>query len=146
MLLLFTCLLLTNSEMTAKNLYLEGDIANFDHNGTEPGTPNVDLSVDAVLTNWTDDCSGVTVRIVVSNNGAALQGPTSVKVWLGNCTGGATVTTVPIPAMGAQESFVVTFDLFRPCGSLTVSALVDPDNLIQESNEANNGIETFNQC
>jgi subtilase family serine protease len=79
-------------------------------------------------------CAGGTARITVYNAGNAGSPATTVLIQSPTL---ATQTTVPPIAAGAS----VTVSLaYRGSGGGTISAMVDPNNTVSESNESDNGL------
>ncbi|WP_203948792.1 CARDB domain-containing protein, partial [Planotetraspora thailandica] len=112
-----------------------GQIAEFQVFGT--AAPNPDLTVTDL--SWTpaspNETNAITLSATVRNAGTAASAADSVNFNLG----GALVGTADIPALAAGATATVTQSIgTRGEGSYAVSARVDADNTVFETNETNN--------
>ncbi|GAA4573609.1 CARDB domain-containing protein [Planotetraspora kaengkrachanensis] len=112
-----------------------GQVAEFQVFGTP--APNPDLTVTDL--SWTpaspNETSAITLSATVRNAGTAASAADTVNFNLG----GALVGTANIPALAAGATTTVTQSIgTRGEGSYAVSARVDADNTVFETNETNN--------
>lgn len=113
-----------------------GQAAEFEVIGTP--APNPDLIVTGM--SWSpaspSESDAITLSATVNNNGSVASAATSVNFYLGTTqVGTASVGTL---AAGASASVSANIGA-RNAGSYAVSAKVDENNAVIESNEANNG-------
>ncbi|WP_419993144.1 CARDB domain-containing protein [Streptomyces boninensis] len=99
--------------------------------------PAPDLTVTAL--DWTPEKpsadDSITANATVRNTGNAASAATAMEVGLGGTVAGSAA----VPALDAGASAQVEIALGkRPAGSYTVSAAVDPNDTIDESDDTNN--------
>jgi len=103
--------------------------------------PNLQLSSISLSKPMPREGEDVTINALVANNGLEAASNVIVRFYLGDpATGGVQIGTdqvIPLIALGlsAQASITQSFTGF---GAKTVYAVVDPDNLIAETNENDN--------
>ncbi|MCR4392674.1 MAG: hypothetical protein NUV94_07975, partial [Candidatus Acetothermia bacterium] len=97
-----------------------------------------DLAVVAVEPNVPDACSPGRVEVTVANVGC-VESPAGVVVRI---TGAAT-GEITLPAIPAGDEATVTVDLNQilPCGAYTITARVDPDDVLCECSDTSNALE-----
>jgi subtilase family serine protease len=84
------------------------------------------------------------LSVTVKNVGGALGSVsgTTVRFYDGTPTTGVALGEVKVPALGVGEAQTVAFvwDTTRSAGDHTITAVVDPDNLVPEQEEGNNTV------
>ncbi|MCX7844549.1 MAG: hypothetical protein N2507_04350, partial [Candidatus Bipolaricaulota bacterium] len=94
-----------------------------------------DLRVTEVVPAVENACRPGTVRVTVENGGCGAS-PAGVVVRIaGDATGEA---VLPVLAPQGATTVTVTLNEVLPCGSYTITATVDPDDLLCECSAANN--------
>ncbi|WP_034648134.1 CARDB domain-containing protein [Cellulomonas sp. HZM] len=96
-----------------------------------------DLTVQSVTTTPAGPTTSdtITLAATVKNVGDGAAAATSVQL----SVGGTAVATVAVPALAAGASTTVSTSIgTKAVGTYTTSAVVDPTNAIDESNESNN--------
>lgn len=112
-----------------------GQVAEFQVIGTT--APNPDLTVTNI--SWSpaspDESHAVTLNATVRNSGSVASTATNVNFYLGD----ARMGTASVGALAAHTAAEVSATLDpKDAGSYAVTAKVDEDNKVIESNEANN--------
>jgi hypothetical protein len=87
------------------------------------------------------NCSGA-VAVTVQNNGAQAASNVAVRVYAGDPTaGGQVLGETTIDAIPAGGSASVTINVGGLSRNVTIWAVADPDDTVQECNDANNVVE-----
>ena len=111
--------------------------------GPQPLNPDL---VIASLSLDLGDCDGtVNWEVIVCNNGAGSSGATTANVSIG-CALQNQVFSFPVPALGGRQCIRLSGTITTTCTWILLAANVDPDNLVEESNESNNGNSTTDEC
>ena len=112
-----------------------------------------DLTISAATAPIVASGQPVAIVVVVNNTGIGTAAPTTVTNTLPNgfafvsgatgvgaCTTAIQVVTCPIDATlpGRSQSWIINATAATAAGSLVDSSVVDPSNLVPESNETNN--------
>ena len=100
-----------------------------------------DALADLVATIDSAKCSGA-VAVTVTNQGADAATHVVVRVYAGDPTAGGEVlgeTTIDALAAGASSS--VTIDVGSITRNVTIWAIADPDDTVEECNDANNVVQ-----
>lgn len=119
-----------------------GQVAEFQIIGTP--APNPDLVVTAA--SWTpaspNESNAIALNATVQNTGSAASGATTVNFYLGSTLAG----TANVGALAAGASATVSANIGpRDAGSYTVTAKVDENNAVIETNDANNSFTSASQ-
>lgn len=103
-----------------------------------PTTADLTLSLDAVE----GECSDKRVDYTVTNNGSEASGPVTVRFYAGDPdAGGESLGEAQLQDVPAGQSVGASVQLSFPLRDITVHAVVDPDQLIEECNDGNNAAQ-----
>jgi subtilisin family serine protease/subtilase family serine protease len=118
-------------------------------NATTTSTRPIDLQVTAVTNgNTAKDGASVALTATVKNNGT-VTAPSALVHWYLSTdsvitAGDTLVASAPVPSLGAAKSVKLTLSAPIPAhvlaGKYTIGAVVDPDNVLAETNEGNNAL------
>jgi subtilase family serine protease len=118
-------------------------------NSTTTTTRPIDLQVSAVTNgNTAKDGAAVSLTATVKNNGSQTSPASTVRWYLSTdntiISGDTLMASAAVPSLGAGKSLRLTASVPVPpdvaAGRYTIGAIVDPDNAVAETNEANNAL------
>jgi hypothetical protein len=100
-----------------------------------------DALADLVVTVDSADCGG-DVKVTVTNNGAEDATNVVVRAYAGDpSAGGEVLGEATLPSVPAGQSQMVTIDAGALERTVTIWVIADPDDVIEECNDANNVVQ-----
>ncbi len=98
--------------------------------------PEIPTRADLVVSSI--QALGTSLQVTLKNQGDRAAANTTVRLFVG----GTFLANVAVPPLGAGNSTSVVHASALATGSVSVKAVVDPDNMIPESNDSNNELST----